>query len=150
MNRYFATIAAIFGLDLGTKYMVKKYIPLGSRKNLIENRFSFHHIKNKGMAYNTGEQNPKFVLWLSTALATFCFGQFCVLLFQRKQRNSSLLMAIAIMLGGAFGNLWERWRYGSVTDFLYIHAKRMPIFNVADVAILLGGIGAMLASLWKK
>ena len=102
------------------------------------------------MAYNTGEQNPKFVLWLSTALATFCFGQFCVLLFQRKQRNSSLLMAIAIMLGGAFGNLWERWRYGSVTDFLYIHAKRMPIFNVADVAILLGGIGTMLASLWKK
>ena len=46
MNRYFATIAAIFGLDLGTKYMVKKYIPLGSRKNLIENRFSFHWKRN--------------------------------------------------------------------------------------------------------
>lgn len=150
MNRYFATIAAVFGLDMATKYMVKKQIPLGGRKNLVKNYFSLRHIKNKGMAYNTGEQNPKFVLWFSTVLTAFCVGQFCFLLLQQKQRNQPLLFAISVMLGGAFGNLWERWRFGSVTDFLYIHAKRMPIFNVADVAILLGGMGTMFASLWKK
>lgn len=150
MNRYFAAMIAVFGLDLTTKCMVKKHIPLGSRKNLVKNCFSLRHIKNKGMAYNTGEQNPKLVLWLSTALATVCFGQFCVLLLQRKKQDTSLLMAISILLGGACGNLWERWKYGSVTDFLYFHVKHMPIFNVADVAILLGGIGTMFASLWKK
>lgn len=150
MKRYFAIIAGTFGLDIATKYIVKKHIPLGSRKNLLENRFSLRHIKNKGMAYNTGEQNPRFVLWSSTILATFCFGQFCFLLFQKKQRNQLLLYTVSLMLGGALGNLWERWKYGSVTDFLYIHVKRMPIFNVADIAILLGGVGTMFASLWKK
>lgn len=52
---------------------------------------------------------------------------------------------LALIAGGALGNIWDRWRQGAVTDFLDLHAAgwHWPTFNMADVAITLG-VGLIL------
>ena len=65
----------------------------------------------------------------------------------RTQRRLSL--ALALLLGGAAGNLWERIRYGRVTDFIdvYIGSWHWPAFNIADSAITVGAV-IMMWCLW--
>jgi signal peptidase II len=66
------------------------------------------------------------------------------LLSARKRGNTLDLIAISLclILGGALGNLWDRLRQGTVTDFLdfYIGNHHWPPFNVADSAIVVGAI----------
>jgi signal peptidase II len=65
----------------------------------------------------------------------------------RKVTLTSLSMAL--VLGGAIGNVWDRIRYATVVDFLEVHIihYHWPDFNVADSAIVIGGILLLLDSL---
>lgn len=149
MIRCIAVIAGIFGLDTYSKHMVRKKLPLGSKKEVVKNYFFLRHIKNKGMAYNIGDQNPNMVLYVTTALTALCIYQF-VSIWKKAKEYTAMLLPTSLMLGGAFGNLYDRWRNGSVTDFLYVPIKKAPIFNIADVALALGAIWACLLSIGKK
>ena len=101
------------------------------------------------MAYNTLERNPKAVLYLTGGLIGWCFAAFCMMLTKQEEKKH-LLLPLSLMIGGALGNFWDRIRRGWVTDFLYIKWKKAPIFNLADVAIVSGGVWGLLASLWKR
>lgn len=147
--KYFHVMLSIFGLDAVTKIWARKKLPLGSKKEVIPNKFYLRRIKNEGMAYNTLEQNPKAVLYLTGGLIAWCLTSFCMMLTKGEEKKH-LLLPLAVMLGGALGNFWDRVRFGGVTDFLYIKWKKAPIFNLADVAIVSGGIWGMVAALWKK
>lgn len=68
-----------------------------------------------------------------------------------RLRRALPLLAAALILGGAVGNLFDRVRLGYVVDFVHWHYQdrfSWPIFNVADVWIFLGGV-LLLASLWR-
>ena len=136
--KYWVILLSVFGIDRISKNWVQKKLSLGSRKEVWKDRLYFRHIKNKGMAYNTLEENPKAVLRMTGILMGIGFLQFLRLLHQKK--SPALLTYLACMLGGALGNFWERANTGWVTDFLYIPFRKAPIFNVADIAIVLGGI----------
>ena len=73
---------------------------------------------------------------------------FIKLLYKKGSR--SLKLGFSFMLGGALGNLYERIFKNGVTDFIYIKFKKAPIFNVADIFILIGNFIILTVSFFKK
>jgi signal peptidase II len=65
------------------------------------------------------------------------------------RKFSLTALSMALVLGGALGNVWDRIHYGMVVDFLEVHIVHYhwPDFNVADSAIVIGGILLLLDSL---
>lgn len=138
---------SVLGLDLGTKKWADSHLDLGKRKKVSKNLLYFQHIKNYGMAYHKFAGKKNFVLRITgglTAIYSLLFLKVC----NSKKDAKKYGIPLAITLGGAYGNFLERWRNGYVTDFIYIKkGKNAPIFNVADVALLLGAILVGLMSL---
>ena len=117
--RYFLLSVFTAVLDLTSKEVVKNKMPVGQKKQISKKVFLWH-IKNKGLA----------------------FGAVGAHLFSLIHRNAGALekTGSALLLGGGIGNLVDRIKNKNVTDFIYVDFKKAPIFNVADIAALFGGI----------
>ncbi len=141
---------SVLGLDLGTKKWADAMLPLGKRKRIAKNLLYFQHIKNSGMAYHKLEGKRNVILWITgglTAVYSFFFLRACFGNVEAKRYG----IPLAITLGGAYGNFLERWKKGSVTDFIFIDkGKNPPIFNIADAALLFGAILVGIMSLKDK
>ena len=102
------------------------------------------------MAYHKLEGKKNVILWITGGLTAFyslLFLRACSGDEEFKQYG----IPLAITVGGAYGNFMERWRKGSVTDFIFIdRGKNPPIFNIADAALLLGAILMSIMSLKDK
>ncbi len=74
-----------------------------------------------------------------------------IILLRIGRRFTGTTIALALILGGTIGNVWDRLRYGLVTDFLEVHIVHYhwPDFNVADSAIVIGGILLVLDALFS-
>lgn len=155
-NKYLK-LAVIAGLviifDQITKAVVQNTVPLYHSITVIPGFFSITHIHNPGGAFGfmankgLGLRNLLFLLISSLAI--------CLLFYFYKktpQKYALLSTCFALILGGAFGNLIDRIRFGKVIDFLdcYIGSYHWPAFNVADSAITVGvGIYVILV-IFKK
>lgn len=69
-----------------------------------------------------------------------------------RSQNSLFVLSLAFMIGGAIGNLIDRFTLGYVVDFLHFHWKEysFPVFNMADVFVSLGAAGIVLDSFLRK
>ncbi len=141
---------SVLGLDFGTKKWAELKLPLGKRKRISKNLLYFQHIKNSGMAYHKLDGKKNMILWITgglTAIYSLMFLRACSGDKELKQYG----IPLAITVGGAYGNFLERWKKGSVTDFIFIDkGKNPPIFNIADAALLLGAILMGIVSLKDK
>jgi len=127
--------------DQVTKYMIKTTLSLHDSIVVIEKFFSLTHILNPGGAFGfLGSQSPeirKFVfLFISSIVALF------VVWWYKKTAPCFVFLSygLALIFGGAMGNLIDRFKYGKVVDFLdfYMGSAHWPAFNVADSAITIG------------
>lgn len=143
---YFLISLFAAAADLMSKEAVKKYIPEG-RKKQVKGRFWLWHIKNKGMAYNKFENRRKAVIGAAGAAVGLVFAYLLYLIKAGAKPVDKL--GAALILGGGLGNLTERIKHGSVTDFLYIKAGKLPIFNVADVTAVTGGIITVVRAMFR-
>ena len=137
---WFAAAAAIVIADQVTKSIVLSHFTLGERVE-ITGFLSLVLVYNKGAAFSflsdaSGWQTPLLI-----AFALIAAGIVSVLIF-RKPEQRLLCAGLALILGGALGNLIDRFRFGQVVDFLDLHAQgwHWPAFNVADSAITLGAV----------
>ena len=134
------TLFTVFGLDFATKKWADETLPLNRKKEIVKNRLYFRHIKNSGIAYNRFSGKRNGILLFTGGLLAY----YSVLFFQtlRGKKNRKSALPLALILGGGYGNFLARRRKGKVTDFLFIPAegRNTPIFNLADVAILLGSV----------
>jgi signal peptidase II len=75
-----------------------------------------------------------------------------VLLWKQTRALTITGVALAFILGGAVGNLWDRVASGRVVDFLlfYIQEHQWPVFNLADSAIVVGAILLVIEIFWGK
>lgn len=128
-------------LDQITKWLIVGYLPLYTHITVIDQFFNITHVLNPGGAFGFfAEQSPgirKFIfLFLSSGVALF------VLWLYRKTARSHIFLSygLALIFGGALGNLIDRFRFGKVVDFLdfYVGALHWPAFNIADSAISIG------------
>jgi len=136
--RWFLVAAVVVALDRLTKLLViGMFFPGESRQ--VTGFFNLVLVFNKGAAFSflagaSGWQTPFFA-----AVGIVAVVVIAVLLVRHP--GSRLFCAgLALILGGALGNLWDRLAWGQVADFLDFHAAgwHWPAFNVADSAITLG------------
>ena len=132
-----ATLVLI--LDQATKIYISRTMELYSSIVVSRNFFSITYICNKGAAFSFMAHSPYRlpVLTLVSVIALVA-----IIVFFRKLRPDQKFTAIclALIFGGALGNLIDRVRLGEVIDFLNVHwyDHYWPAFNVADSAICVG------------
>jgi len=147
---WFAVAAAIIAADRVTKLAMLEAFAPGERLELT-GFFNLVLVFNKGAAFSflagaSGWQTPVFAT-ISTVAAVVISA-----LIIRHSGNRLLCAALALMLGGALGNLWDRLEWGHVVDFLDFHAAgwHWPAFNVADSAITVGAAMLILESFVRR
>ncbi|MDR1994444.1 MAG: signal peptidase II [Azonexus sp.] len=96
---------------------------------------------NPGAAFSFLADQPGWQRWFFTILALAVSAWIAVVLRQHPQHKLASL-ALALILGGALGNVIDRLRFGAVVDFVQWHAAGYywPAFNVADAAITVGAV----------
>lgn len=132
----FTAAAVVFLLDQATKFAARHVLMDGIPTDILGNFFRITLRYNYGAAFSLGWGGPVF-LSLFTALA-------CAFLvrYMMKISDSKQVLWLGTILGGAAGNLVDRIAMGKVTDFIDIGLTgwRWPTFNIADIAICIGGI----------
>ena len=136
----------VFVLDQGAKRLVEDSIEPYEGVPVVPGVLDLTHIKNTGGAFGIlGGQ--EYLLLLGSAVAV-CFVLWMLL----SGRPGRLTVAgCGLILGGATGNLFDRLTEGEVTDYLdlgFWPLEAWPIFNVADVAIVVG-VGLLLLSVLR-
>jgi signal peptidase II len=136
----FVSLAVVL-FDQVSKGMVAERIPLHSSVTVIQGLFDLTHVRNSGAAFGlfAGIDSPLRTVLLNT-VAFVVFFAVLVYAWRTSVDSTRLQIGLALILGGAVGNLVDRVRAGSVTDFLdfYLGSHRWPAFNVADSAITIG------------
>jgi len=153
----YTKLAVISGLvailDQITKVIILKNISLHHSVTVIPRFFNITHIHNPGGAFgfmasqNSSVRNLLFLFLSSLAVCVVFY------FYKNTPRTHPLLATgIALIFGGAIGNLIDRIRFGKVVDFLdfYIGTYHWPAFNVADSAITVGIIIFIFHILFKK
>src|SRR5215467_9003024 len=140
---YLLIIAGVLILDRLTKWLVIQKIPLYSSVDLIPGLFRLTHLENTGAAFSMFADAPSvLVTRLLILFSLAALIVISVLLWRSGPLINQVTVALALVFGGALGNLWDRALYGHVTDFLdfYVGQSHWPPFNVADSAIVIGGL----------
>ncbi len=144
---------AVLVLDRLTKWLIASHLSLHDGITVIPDFFRIVHVENPGAAFGlfaeASDQGRLTLLILFSLLALVIVG---VLLWKNSHIVSKTGTALALILGGALGNLWDRVIAGHVTDFLEFHigSYYWPSFNVADSAIVVGAILLVIDMLWAK
>ena len=139
--RFLLLALAVLALDQWTKWLVELHLPFPSSHEVIPGFFHLSHLRNTGVAFGMLDSvGPDFSRWGLSLLAFGALGLVAWLFRTTPPESTLLLTALALVLGGAAGNLLDRLFQGSVTDFLgvYLGSYRWPDFNVADSAISIG------------
>ncbi len=151
MLKKISVFSLIFlSIDILIKFIVKTNMEVFSKINIIPNFFSIMYVKNTGAAFSILEGNR--ILLIAISLIAI------ILIYYFLIRNSNLnkfdIFCYSMLIGGVLGNLLDRIIYGYVIDYLCINLFNFPIFNLADIYIVLSVILIILKSfketLWKR
>jgi signal peptidase II len=140
---YAVLVAVILVLDRWTKALILDRFDLNESVPVIDGFFNITYVRNTGVAFGifSSISSPVKSILLSVFTA---FAAVAVITYSYRSpvRNRLLQVALALILGGALGNLYDRLAYGYVVDFLefYLGSYHWPAFNVADSAITTGVI----------
>jgi signal peptidase II len=137
----YAAAAAVFGLDRLTKLIIEHRVSESADYRVIPGFFDIVHSENRGVAF--GIFNDSAFEWRSLALIVVSVAAVIFVsafLWRARHIDKAMLWGLALILGGAAGNAFDRIVSGRVTDFLefYIGEYHWPTFNVADSAIVIG------------
>ncbi|HKW36939.1 MAG TPA: signal peptidase II [Burkholderiales bacterium] len=138
--RWFALAALVVLADQATKALVLARFAVGERFDLAP-FFSLVLVYNQGAAFSFLSDAGG---WQKPLLIAFAVGAAALVsvMIVRRPRERLLCTGLALILGGALGNVIDRLRFGQVVDFLDAHAGgyHWPAFNVADSAITIGAV----------
>jgi|ERR1051326_2403402 signal peptidase II len=151
--RHFLIAVAVFFFDRMTKLLVIHNILLEDTVSVIPGFFRLTHLENPGAAFSLFAESPSpFKTGLLIAISVAALAVVALLLWMRRKVFNATTIALALIMGGALGNLWDRLSDGKVTDFLdfYIGIHHWPPFNVADSAIVVGALLLMFRMLRKE
>lgn len=143
--------AAVFALDRWTKTWVTHHIAYGGAIPVWDHILRITHWTNEGAAFSlfAYTARPEVVRWALVAFASLAGIAVLIAMIRLGSRITVTTVALALILAGAAGNVHDRVRYGSVTDFIEVHifSYHWPDFNVADSAVVTGACLLVLSSL---
>ena len=133
MNVYFSISAVcILILDQVTKYIIIEKLPIGSSIEVISGFFYITHVKNSGAAFGLFQGSIRTL----TIISIVAIVLIIILKITLKLNYTFYNVSLGFILGGALGNLIDRYFVGEVTDF--INFTFWPVFNIADSFIIIG------------
>jgi signal peptidase II len=141
------TMGVVVAVDQLTKVIVRQWLPVGESRSIIPDFLDLTHVLNSGAAFgllNTADFPYKpYVMIGIAAIALVAIAAYATQLgFHERLARFGL----ALILGGAFGNLIDRALFGHVVDFVDVYwgTAHFWAFNVADAAITIGAILVLL------
>jgi len=152
MIQYLFVVAAVGILDQLTKGLVIDSLSLYEQREVISGLFNLVYVTNPGAAFSmfaTIDSVWRQYFFLAVGGCAVLGISFYA---WKMTAGRWHLLALALICGGALGNLIDRVRFGAVVDFLDFYFKNYhwPAFNVADSAICVGAAVYMLASFFEE
>ncbi len=154
MRKFHLLLAfGVFALDRLTKWVVAEKIALHENVSVIPGFFRLTHVQNRGAAFglfsDSASEYKVAVLVLFSVVALVVVS---TLLWRNSHRLTTTGVGLALILGGALGNLWDRIVTGHVVDFLlfYLGSYQWPAFNIADTTIVVGAALLVAEILFAK
>ncbi|MEZ5657224.1 MAG: signal peptidase II [Burkholderiaceae bacterium] len=152
LSRWVLALAVIV-LDQISKIWVVQTFTLHERRPVIDGLFDLTLYYNPGAAFSFLASHDGWQRWFFTAIGVAA-SLFIIQLIRRTHGQPMFTGALALILGGAIGNVIDRLIHGEVVDFLlfYQHPWYFPAFNLADSAITLGAILLILDEIlrWRR
>ena len=142
-------------LDLWSKRLISASMELYQSIPLIDGFFNFTLLHNHGAAFSFLADQPGWQRWFFTIISSVMSIVLLVWLMRLKSDDKLLAIALALVLGGVLGNLWDRVTLGYVVDFLDVFIvidnteKHWPAFNIADSAISIGALFLIIDTFLK-
>lgn len=148
LTKWLSISAVIVAVDLYTKHLVQQAFEYGD-KVMVTSYFDLVRYHNEGAAFSFLAGAGGWQKWFFTAVAVVA-SIFILYLLKKHQTEKLFSLGLALVLGGALGNLYDRVTLGYVVDFLSFHIDDLywPAFNVADSAITVG-VGILLFDSFK-
>jgi signal peptidase II len=133
MNVYFLITAfGVLTADQITKYIITQKVPIGSSIEVIRGILYITPVKNTGAAFGLFQNRTRILIIISIVAIVLI-----ILLKSMLKLNYAFYnVSLGFVLGGALGNLVDRYFVGEVTDF--INLTFIPVFNIADSSIVIG------------
>ncbi len=154
MRKFHLLLAfGVFVLDRLTKWVVAEKIALHENVNVIPGFFRLTHVQNRGAAFGLFSDSPsEYKVAVLVLFSLVALVVVSTLLWKNSHRLTTTGVGLALILGGALGNLWDRIVTGHVVDFLlfYVGSYQWPAFNVADTAIVVGAVLLVAEILFAK
>lgn len=139
---YYLIMIVVFILDQASKYYIQYTPSLHGQIELIPKFLYITYVKNTGVAWSMLSGKRIFLIIIGVI-------ETCVLVYffikMKKEKNKPYCIALALMISGALGNLYDRCILGYVRDFIdtYPFGYNFPVFNIADSALCIG-VGILL------
>lgn len=124
-------------LDQGVKYLVLTRIPLGGHVPFLPHLLELTYVQNTGAAFSILESHT----WLLALVSLVMSALLAWALFKPLFRHPLGRFFLALVLAGAVGNLIDRALRGFVVDMFNVLFMSFAVFNVADICVVVGGIG---------
>ena len=150
MLKFFLLSSLVFLSDQFTKIQIIKNIT-DEHFIRINSYFFLVHFKNQGAAFSFLSDAGGWQRYFLSIVATIA-SVFIIFMIKKHREDTYMALGLSLILGGAFGNLYDRISLGHVTDFLYFHFNDYywPAFNIADTAITVGAVIIIYDSIFKK
>jgi signal peptidase II len=131
---YYVIALLVFFADRITKWLVVTYMEFGQSIPLWEGVFHLTSHRNRGAAFGILQNQRGFFIVITIAIIVGIIWY----LWKTHRESKLVSLALALILGGAVGNFYDRVLTGEVVDFFDFTLINFPIFNIADSAIVIG------------
>jgi signal peptidase II len=138
---HLSLVLAVVALDQLTKAIVVRTIGLHDYVPLVDGLLSLSHVRNHGAAFGLlSDWNLPYQSLLLAVLSLLALGAIATYFARLPATARMPRLALALVLGGAVGNVIDRLRLGYVVDFVHVYWReyQWPDFNAADSAITIG------------
>lgn len=140
-------------LDQISKFWIRANVEPFSKSEILGKYFTLHNVENKGAFLGLGSDfNPTLKIILLLILPVLVLGFVLYQVFKEKSMDRFSLVGFCFIIGGGIANVFDRFMYGSVTDFWHIDlggSFKTGIFNIADLSVTSGMILLLIGALLK-
>lgn len=140
-------IGLLTAFDQLTKFIITSSFELYESKPAIKNFLSFTYIQNRGMAWGMLQGKRVIFVALTIVILLLCFAIYSNIADKSKYRI--LRANMIILIAGALGNMLDRIKLGYVIDFFEVKFIEFPVFNVADIYVVVSMIMIFILIMFK-
>lgn len=145
---YLSLAGIIFVAELFIKNYIEKNKKMNEEEDILGGNITLTRYHNKGAMLNFMEKNTNLVVFVSGLLLgslLFLFGMLIP-----KKGNKVLKFSLALLVGGAASNVYDRVKRGYVVDYFSFKWLKNVVFNIADLFIIVGSILIGICMFFKK